>query len=136
MNGGDANPITTNLKEGIIGNFPMFNYNHDNIPMPIEENKKNGESLQIDPKAVKEAKEKRETEEKAEISAERLKDSKQPVIEGIEANKLAFTKKMEANAKKDKIEPPITAPPAPSETEAKAAAAAAPVDTLAQVRRR
>lgn len=136
MKGGDANPITTNLKKGIIGNYPMWNYNHDGIPIPGEENKKNGEVLQVDPKAIKAANEKRETEEKAEISAERLKESKEKVIEGIEANRLAFTKKMEANAKKDKIEPPKTAPPAPSDTDTKAAEAAAPVDALAQVKKR
>ena len=111
MKGGEPNPVTTNLKKGLIGNYPMFEYNHDNTPMPGEEHKV-GDTLKIDPKAIKAASEKRENEAAEALKEERLKEAKEPKIEGIEANRVAYAKKMEEAAKKDKITPPISAPAA------------------------
>ena len=68
----------------------------------------------IDKAALKAASDKRANEEETSIKEERLKTAKEPKIEGIEANRVAYTKKMEADAKKDKVEPPITAPKAES----------------------
>ena len=114
MKGGDPNPITTNTKNGIIGNYPMFNYDHDQTKMPGEVSKV-GDTIQISPDALKAANEKRETEQKKQESEDRLKESKEPKVEGIEANRIASLKKMEENQKKDKIDPPTTAPASKNE---------------------
>ena len=57
-----------------------------------------------------------------------MKESKEPKVEGIEANRIAATKKMEENAKKDKVTPPSTDAKAAPESKADVAAAEAALD--------
>ena len=115
MAGGDANPMKP--RDGIIGNYPMFSYPKKQTPDPAEaaavgNGAKLGDSdapaITVEKKAVDAAKEKRASEADAERAAEKLKEAAEPRVEGIEANRIAATKKMEANTKKDKVMPPAT----------------------------
>ena len=122
MKGADANPAL--VRDGPIKNYPMFTYPKTQTPDPAAtEAQANGAALPEDnapaivedKKAVAAAKVLRATEATEERAAEKLKESKEPKIEGIEANRVAATKKMETDAKKGKELPPVVAEPAAAE---------------------
>ena len=117
MKGGEANPMSR--RDGLIGNYPMFTYPKKQTPDPTAAaaigngasvasvTEEDGPAIKVAKKDVDAAKEKRATEAEAERQAEKEKEKSAPKVEGIEANRLASTKAMEENAKKDKIQPPI-----------------------------